>query len=1193
MEVEKLINNEKKIFFSLNEYVKYLEIISGINFTNREIDVAACVLSGRSSKKIASVLSISVNTVNTHIQKIASKIGCSTRDHIIEFFEKSDKFIYIKKHYEQLLSIIKFKNELKAINSSIIKNHINVLILHSESQLNKNTFIYHLEKFLQMAGVKVVQQVWNKTSSKNLNREKVTNENIQGVIYVFDKKFFSLLNKINYNIDDELLDVSAALKESIRPCICVCCNDKPSEENALCFSQNKLSNLHYVDINKQENFYFFIFEILKKLPITNINKHILNFTEYSKALKTGGSLDKFLQKQNKERTSSGQNKKFNFMKKTIIFCSLFLIFLGGYFFTFNNELKVNNNVQKLDKKQVLTFNLPYLIDHYIPRNQITNTIWENFNTYGKRKTLLFAGLYGLGGIGKTTLAADAIHNPKRPYKFKAWFNAENKKLLKANYFELGSKFHLFVDNMSDKLKIKIVKDWLDNNESVLLVYDNVPNMETIKEYLPSKGHIIITSRNFKIPGAVAVDVMFKKEAQNLMNTLIPLEIKQMHNYNEQVNELIEVLGYLPLALSQAASYINKNIISISDYLKLYKTNKKELLSENSLPFGDGHEPIYVTWDISIKAIQHSVYAKDVLKLLEFISYCHAENIPRKLLMQYLYGEISNEKKIKLNHILSLLRQYSFVKLTTNTVSIHRLVSDWIKIKYTKTNKIEIFKNSVAAIKAIYPKEDKIFANKSFLTNLIPHCEKILSEHKSLNANTQIKDLCDILGKSYYTLGDDNKSEKFFEKALYAINQINSEDKNKKSISILHNLGKTYLNLGRHEKAKHTLKKALKFAKIHGSYDDHNTTFKILNDLAKAYNYLGDYQKGMKMSEQALKNVEKKLGPYHVENIEILDTLGYSCFIFGDYHKTKSITERALKISRKHYSKNHIKMAIALKHRGEVHCVFGEYAEGKKLLEEALDITKAYFGTNHIQTGLMLNTYGIAHLYIGNFEKAKYLFEQSMQIAEKYFGPNHLSKAIYLKNLCFTYVFLGEHSKAISLLEQSIKMKQEKFGHKHISTLKSLYVLAFAYLHLGDYTKTEKILMQINNLALESYGTEHSFMASIYSFHGNLYRILGDLNKSKEFLEKSLNYFKNAYGDSNINTAIVQANLGLLYGDVGDFKNEKKYLEHALIVFKKNLSSDHEYISSTVKELKKMKRKSKINNKSNMFRPKALGYVIII
>ena len=83
-------------------YSSYLQTINAIRFSRREIDVVACLLKRRSTKKIASILGMSPKTVATHLRNIMLKLEVNSRDSIIDFFENSDRIEILTKYYEGL-----------------------------------------------------------------------------------------------------------------------------------------------------------------------------------------------------------------------------------------------------------------------------------------------------------------------------------------------------------------------------------------------------------------------------------------------------------------------------------------------------------------------------------------------------------------------------------------------------------------------------------------------------------------------------------------------------------------------------------------------------------------------------------------------------------------------------------------------------------------------------------------------------------------------------------------------------------------------------------------------------------------------------------------------------------------------------------------------------------------------------------
>src|SRR5262245_29880059 len=92
-----------KIILPQEIYRSFLKTINGVSFTQREIDIAACICTGRSAKKIASLLSLSPKTIENHIRNIKIKLNCSSQESIIDFIEKSGKFILVKQYYSSLV----------------------------------------------------------------------------------------------------------------------------------------------------------------------------------------------------------------------------------------------------------------------------------------------------------------------------------------------------------------------------------------------------------------------------------------------------------------------------------------------------------------------------------------------------------------------------------------------------------------------------------------------------------------------------------------------------------------------------------------------------------------------------------------------------------------------------------------------------------------------------------------------------------------------------------------------------------------------------------------------------------------------------------------------------------------------------------------------------------------------------------
>lgn len=136
------------------KFVDELNVIKGIIFTPREINIISCLMRMRGPDKISSLLDISPNTVTAHIRNIRLKIGCNSREGIIDFFEGSRVIPLLNKHYFDLMTHVAFEKCLKDLAAKETKQAH--LLIYEENQSFNTKLVEELEKHLKQAGIKVI-----------------------------------------------------------------------------------------------------------------------------------------------------------------------------------------------------------------------------------------------------------------------------------------------------------------------------------------------------------------------------------------------------------------------------------------------------------------------------------------------------------------------------------------------------------------------------------------------------------------------------------------------------------------------------------------------------------------------------------------------------------------------------------------------------------------------------------------------------------------------------------------------------------------------------------------------------------------------------------------------------------------------------------------------------------------------------
>jgi len=208
---------------------------------------------------------------------------------------------------------------------------------------------------------------------------------------------------------------------------------------------------------------------------------------------------------------------------------------------------------------------------------------------------------GMGGVGKTQLALEYAYHYASQYEAVFWVPSEEPATLAAVFAGLAQLLDLPErDEPEQAVAIEAVLRWLNTYPDWLLVFDNVPGPDSLKEYLPQglSGHVLITSRYPSWRGVANPLPVQQFQRDESIDFLIK---RTGVTDRDAANDLAEALGDLPLALEQAGAYVEQTGGSFSQYLELFQTRYKELLDLESPPPGYEHT-IATTWSISIQQL---------------------------------------------------------------------------------------------------------------------------------------------------------------------------------------------------------------------------------------------------------------------------------------------------------------------------------------------------------------------------------------------------------------------------------------------------------------------------------------------------------------------------------------------------------------------------------------------------------------
>jgi DNA-binding CsgD family transcriptional regulator/tetratricopeptide (TPR) repeat protein len=669
---------------------EHIKIISGQHFTSREVDVISCLFHGRAVKTIASYLSISAKTVETHIRNVMGKLKCHSQESIRDFIEKSDKIACIRHHYLILQLRTNFEKSLFHIAKKNRQTTIRCLIVYKKGSKEDFILLSQLEKHLSLAGINI--SVKARDTMKFFNDTNYTPLFIppDRTIYLLPRKLFvshspdgersflatKEIQNMDRKFDDFLLLVNV-------------------ENNELC---NELPPQKYINVFSYQSYYFLFFDILKKIHPSPLLESLRsdfeqNYRRLLSGMETFGTKTTVPSSNELKnnilqwhRSVSKKLKKITWQNWMVLTLASTLV---GGIILYKNYADIKLQYIKDNPKVINSWNLPFPNLYFIGREEELKNIAEKFKI-GDQKSdpITLATCTGLGGVGKTEIAKNFIHNisfhPSNGYNLRFWFSAENLGQLLESYSSLGQKLGITKISSPPEEIIAEIKNWFESHRGWLIVYDNAENFDSLINFIPHQGgHILITSRHRHWPNSVEINPMKEEDAISFVHKILGRHVNV-----QDIKLLVNRLKNLPLAISQAGAYILRNGKTIRDYLVEYDLEEKKLLTDDSSLPGLHHEPPSITWNININMIKEE--SNLAYEIINCLVYLYPDDIDRNHLVKLLQKGDEKIKSQVFNKAIQVLLSYSMVTYNqnNNTLSIHRLVQAvmWYRQLTEKTYK---------------------------------------------------------------------------------------------------------------------------------------------------------------------------------------------------------------------------------------------------------------------------------------------------------------------------------------------------------------------------------------------------------------------------------------------------------------------------------------------------------------------------
>ncbi len=543
--------------------------------------------------------------------------------------------------------------------------------------------------------------------------------------------------------------------------------------------------------------------------------------------------------------------------------------------------------------------VPARLAHFVGRESLLAQVHDRLTTAG---SVAVTAVAGMGGVGKTALVVEYLHRYAQLFDRVGWVPAEQPELIGGFLAGLAPVVGL----SAEAEPAAVVAAWARLPRSVL-VFDNVDDPDAITAIKgvrpsPGDGRLLVTSRRrglTALGATVVVPVLPRAEAMAMLTGRFPALEPMV------ADRICALLGDLPLAVEQAAGYLDRTGIPPNEYADLLADQLGDMLGKGDVADRPG-VTVAVLWDLSVRNLREECPA--AVELLELWALCDPEKIPLGLFADPDGFDDGPLKEAAGNRAVwqdtvGALVGYSLARRDQGTVDMHRLVQAVTRRAMSSDVQAARAGTLVRLLRGVLPAD--IMRNPDVWPVwrvYLPHVIAVLGHIDADATSDGLSWLCDRTATYLEEHAQPAAALPLFERALAIAEAVYGPD-HPVVATRLNNQALALNTLGRAGQALPLFERALAIDEaVYGP--DHPDVARNLNNLASALRTLGRADQALPLFARALAIDEAVYGPDHPDVARDLNNQALALDALGRAGEALALFARALAIDEAVYGPDH-------------------------------------------------------------------------------------------------------------------------------------------------------------------------------------------------------------------------------------------------------------------------------------------------
>jgi tetratricopeptide (TPR) repeat protein len=565
---------------------------------------------------------------------------------------------------------------------------------------------------------------------------------------------------------------------------------------------------------------------------------------------------------------------------------------------------------------------------------------------------------GLGGVGKTQVALQFAHLALKKHLDVSvfWVPAMSSETFEQACREVAGVLGILGAEDDEEDAKELFRRYLSTEKAGkwMLIVDNADDIgilessggeKGILDHLPTSelGLTVFTTRDrktaYRLAGnnIVCVDKLDRQTASNLFKASMRSDLL----YNQMAaDKLLAELNCLPLAITQAAAYINCNAVSVEEYLGYVEGTEPNLIyimSEEmgeQTPYKHSGNAVAKTWLVSFDQIVRQ--DAGAAKLLQYMSCVEWKAVPRSILPAI-------EPEARMTTAIGTLCSYSFITTRDDrkTYDMHRLVhvaaQVWVRQKGLMA---ETRKMALEHLSTIFPSDD--YENREVWREYIPHAARVRDTENDKDSDVG-GELCLQVGRCLRVDGRIREAVDWLEKSRDLRSDLPEDHPGR--LLTQHVLAMAYRASGRTNEAVRLLEQVVAVHK-RALAKDHPNRLAPQHELASAYRANGQISKGMQLIEHVVAIRERVLAEDHPHRLTSQHELASAYQATGRVKDAVRLFEHVVSIRERVLARDHPDRLMSQQVLASVYWANGQAEEAVRLLEYVVTIRQEVLAEDH-------------------------------------------------------------------------------------------------------------------------------------------------------------------------------------------------------------------------------------------------------